>query len=225
MEISHLRNKLLLVAFLFSVTAFPLHFSRTANAAELPVTTAQINPKDGKWCHRCHGENGVSSNPRIPNLAGQHILYLVKQIEFFKQETMGGANDGAMRTHRSMSFNVKKLDPAEFEQVARYYASNPCRLRGDKAASPIAAPSAATACKECHGEKGISKIPIVPNLAGQKRKYLEDQLKIFRRTSRDSSGTALKDWRQHPMMRDVALTLSDLDISALAEYYSKLDCQ
>lgn len=225
MEISYLRNKPLLVAFLFSVAAFPLFFSGSANAAELPTTTAQINPKDGKWCHRCHGENGVSSNPRIPNLAGQHILYLVKQIKMFGQETTGGASDGAIRTHRSMGFNVKKLNPEEFEQVARYYASNPCRVRGDKAVSPIAAPSAATACKECHGEKGISKIPIVPNLAGQKRMYLENQLKIFRMTSRDLSGIALKDWRQHPMMRDAALTLSDSDISALAEYFSKLDCQ
>lgn len=38
-----------------------------------------------------------------------------------------------------------------------------------------------TTCVACHGAKGVSVVPIYPNLAGQKEQYLVEQLKAFSR--------------------------------------------
>lgn len=35
-------------------------------------------------CAACHGVDGTSPNPMWPNLAGQHAVYMVKQLKDFK---------------------------------------------------------------------------------------------------------------------------------------------
>jgi cytochrome c553 len=70
---------------------------------------------------------------------------------------------------------------------------------------------ALAACAACHGAAGISAVPNAPNLAGQPRIYLEDQLKQFR------SGR-----RSHEVMNVVAKPLSDGDIADLAAWYSSI---
>ena len=66
-------------------------------------------------------------------------------------------------------------------------------------------------CVACHGKKGISKMALYPNLAGQKAKYLVNQMKAFR----DGK-------RKNPMMKAPMKGLSDGDIANLAAYYSTL---
>ena len=80
------------------------------------------------------------------------------------------------------------------------------------AAGDIAAGKArASSCMSCHGSMGISANPAWPNLAGQKRLYLQKQLQDFR----DGK-------RQDPTMSAMAKALTDNDISNLAAYYSSL---
>lgn len=67
-------------------------------------------------------------------------------------------------------------------------------------------------CAQCHGKKGVSFIPIYPNLAGQKEGYTMLQLKAFR------SGQ-----RVNAAMTPFAKNLSDQDILDLAAYYAQLD--
>jgi cytochrome c553 len=66
-------------------------------------------------------------------------------------------------------------------------------------------------CIRCHGAKGVSEAPLVPNLAGQKQGYLVEQLKSFREGLRRSTP-----------MRQVTQKLTDEDIEDLAAYYSQL---
>jgi cytochrome c553 len=88
------------------------------------------------------------------------------------------------------------------------------------APSPLAAQSAdvasgrkrAEVCMACHGEKGISAIPGVPNLAGQEREYLVKALHAYR-------GGQL---RRDPTMTEMARPLSDTDIVNLAAFWSNL---
>lgn len=70
----------------------------------------------------------------------------------------------------------------------------------------------AVSCNACHGSKGISMIPMYPNLAGQKEQYLVLQLKAFRDGER-------KNMQMSPM----ASGLSDADIANLSAYYASLD--
>lgn len=73
------------------------------------------------------------------------------------------------------------------------------------------APKASVTCVACHGADGDSTIPMYPKLKGQHKQYLATQLKKFR------SGD-----RKDPVMSAMAKPLSDADIDALAEFYSKL---
>ncbi|WP_158972246.1 cytochrome c [Paraglaciecola sp. L3A3] len=80
------------------------------------------------------------------------------------------------------------------------------------AADAEAGKAKSTTCVACHGMKGVSMIPMYPNLAGQKEQYLALQLKAFR----DGE-------RKNMIMAPMAASLSDDDIANLAAYYSKLD--
>jgi len=71
-------------------------------------------------------------------------------------------------------------------------------------------------CAACHGGEGISPTDVWPNLAGQKEKYLFDQLKAFK------DGT-----RVNSQMAPMVANLSDDDMANLAAYYASLsqDCK
>jgi len=80
-------------------------------------------------------------------------------------------------------------------------------------AADIAAGKAKSAtCGACHGNNGISMIPMYPNLAGQKEQYLVLQMKAFR----DGE-------RKNMVMSPMAAGLSDADIANLSAYYASLD--
>lgn len=73
-------------------------------------------------------------------------------------------------------------------------------------------PPAKTAmCTACHGEAGISANDLWPNIAGQKEQYLVQQLLDYKRGA-----------RVHPLMTNVAKSLTDAEIRELAAYYAGL---
>ena len=64
-------------------------------------------------------------------------------------------------------------------------------------------------CAACHGANGVSVSDTIPNLAGQKARYLEGQLK------------ALKDGtRKNPLMNAVASQLSGDEIANVAAFFA-----
>lgn len=80
------------------------------------------------------------------------------------------------------------------------------------AADIAAGKSKSVTCAACHGNNGISMIPMYPNLAGQKEQYLVLQMKAFR----DGE-------RKNMVMAPMAAGLSDSDIANLSAYYASLD--
>ncbi len=66
-------------------------------------------------------------------------------------------------------------------------------------------------CAACHGMSGISANDIWPNLAGQKKGYLEKQIKAFRDGKRTD-----------PSMSPMVKGLSDADAANLAAYFNSL---
>ncbi|MAF83882.1 MAG: cytochrome c [Gammaproteobacteria bacterium] len=67
-------------------------------------------------------------------------------------------------------------------------------------------------CAPCHGPVGISLVRNYPNLAGQKEKYIAEQLEAYR------AGTRVSE----KLMPPIALQLTDQDIKNLAKYFSSL---
>jgi cytochrome c553 len=71
-----------------------------------------------------------------------------------------------------------------------------------------------TTCQWCHGPQGHSVSPIYPALAGQKAWYIIEQLHAFRARTR-------ADPYARGMMWGMASQLTDNQIVALADYFSK----
>ena len=66
-------------------------------------------------------------------------------------------------------------------------------------------------CAACHGANGVSVSDSIPNLAGQRSAYLENQLKAWK------SGT-----RKNPLMNAIGAQLSADEIGNLAAYFAQL---
>jgi cbb3-type cytochrome c oxidase subunit III len=169
-------------------------------APEALGAAAAAGRKAAFFCVNCHGESGLSQHGHIPNLAGQHPVYLLTQIEKFA--------DGR-RQDEFMAGLIKVLKAEDRFNMAIYYAS--------QAVSPTPAKDAflakrgqelyARACVGCHGAQGRGQKRIA-RLAGQQSEYLSRALNNYR------SGKGRKD----PVMTAVAKNLSSADISALAVY-------
>jgi cytochrome c553 len=82
-------------------------------------------------------------------------------------------------------------------------------MSGHTAELASMAPQGVAACMACHGADGVSNSPIIPNLAGQKKDYLQAQLTAFK------SGD-----RKNDFMTVIAGQISNDDIPRFAQYWS-----
>jgi cytochrome c553 len=81
-----------------------------------------------------------------------------------------------------------------------------------KAAADVAAgKEKAKACVACHGDNGVSAMPVIPSLAGQQDQFIQWQLVFFR------SGR-----RSNPAMAPLVADLSDEDVRNLGAYFASL---
>ncbi|MDQ6953786.1 MAG: beta-propeller fold lactonase family protein [Mariprofundaceae bacterium] len=65
-------------------------------------------------CAGCHGLNGISLSPEIPNLAGQKQLYLMSQLKAFHAQT---------RKNPTMNAMAEGLSHEDMTDLATYYSS------------------------------------------------------------------------------------------------------
>ena len=89
--------------------------AQTAPAAAAPAAPATA-PVDVTACQACHGANGISSSPRIPNLAGQQSDYLAAQLRAFRAGT---------RKNPLMESIAAQLSDAEITAVAAHWHGLP----------------------------------------------------------------------------------------------------
>jgi len=151
-------------------------------------------------CAKCHGEEGNSTAPGVPSLAGQQPHYLVTAIQEYHRGERGNA---AMK---AMLGDAGRL---ELESLALYYAS---RTPAQRSAPPFGDPAAGeprtAMCGGCHGPRGVSSDAATPSLAGQDPQYLMKSIKAYRTS------------RQHWGMQRYVAGLSDKDIENITAYYS-----
>ncbi len=77
---------------------------------------SRVVPPVVALCAPCHGTDGGSGNVEVPNLAGQHSLYLTAQLRAFRS---------GQRRHPDMGEAARELSDREIEQLVVYYASLP----------------------------------------------------------------------------------------------------
>jgi cytochrome c553 len=157
-------------------------------------------------CAYCHGPDGNSAKPDIPNLAAQNPVYLLEQFERFA--------DGRREDYtRVMQRLAASLSAEEKVMLAVYYASVALTpAHADLTQAQAGLPIYTRHCDGCHGRDG-SGLAGYARLAGQQPQYLRTTLKAFR----DRKGGRLS-----PEMDSATRTLTDEDIDALAAYLANL---
>ena len=126
-------------------------------------------------CGRCHGEDGNSITPGIPNLAGQQPIYFVDAMRAY------------LNGRRSISTMemLRELSRVDMESLALYYAAqSPARREAPRFGSPAAGEPLSARCGGCHGAHGVSSDAVTPSLASQDAQYLVNALKAYRGRTR-----------------------------------------
>jgi cytochrome c553 len=158
-------------------------------------------------CIACHGADGNSSIPIIPNLAGQPRQFIVQSLYMFRE---------GIRKNDMMSPFAAKLSNADLNDLAQFFNSQKPTQSTAKAAPELIAKMQTLTdknnCTACHTPSLVGQQHI-PRLAGQHKDYLLEQLKGFKTSKRaDIDGT----------MTSAAQGLAMEDLEPLAEYLSTL---
>jgi len=208
-----------------------------ALTANVGIALAQGKTKAAS-CAGCHGEDGNSTMPSFPKLAGQHQAYLLKQLQAFKS----GARNAPMMAPLALG-----LDDQSMEEIAAYYAGNkisanpapklPASDDDDDAPAKTEEQKKAelndmiaqggdlyrngnlsrevSACIACHGPYAEGNKPAAyPALHSQHADYLIKTLTDFKNGARTSN--------RENMMYMIAAKMTDADIKAVAYYISTL---
>ena len=168
-------------------------------------------------CAACHGQDGVTTLPGYPNLAGQGEKYTADQLRAIKS---------GVRAAPLMTGQLDAMSDADLVNLAAYYAAMPRPIgqakderldvgaqiyRGGIARKGVAA------CTACHSPIGAgNSLAGFPGLGGQPADYLVAQLTAYR------EGVRVTDESLGGVMRAVAEGLTDGEIKAVANYIQGL---
>ncbi len=158
-------------------------------------------------CAACHGDDGNSTNPQIPSIAGQPKLFTETQLVLFREE---------LRKSEQMLPVVKGMKDAEIVKLAEHFSKLPAKGMesgpADKALTQRGSQKAIELrCGICHLSdfRGQNQIP---RLAGQRETYLAGEMRAYRDGKRSGGDT---------IMAAALYGVSDADISALAHFLSR----
>jgi cytochrome c553 len=175
-----------------------------------PANAADESVKEkAAQCTPCHGETGISQTENTPSLAGQPDLYLQWQLVFLRSGS---------RKNEIMQPMAEQLSNEDVRKLGAYFASLP----PTKASAPDDNPdlskkgaqaAAGRRCASCHTDT-FAGTKAVARLAGQREDYLTKALHDYKSNVRVGGGVAA--------MADVAYSLSDEEIEALAHYLAHL---
>lgn len=168
-------------------------------------TAQDAGRKASFFCANCHGETGLSKYTEVPNLAGQHPVYVLNQIDAF----LAGKRKDAF-----MQGLMKVLKDEEKADIAVFYAAQPV-VPAVSMAGPRAAEGKALFeknCVRCHGAeaKGGENFP---RLAGQQAEYLRRSLTRYLTMSGE---------RIYPPMTAAVSGLGAQNIEAVVQYLAAL---
>lgn len=171
-------------------------------------------------CIACHGNQGEGMAPpniaARPRLSGLHPDYLIAQLQAYEE---------GRRQNPIMQAIAALLTPAQMQAVSHYFASLPTialptdtapdavLARGRQLVEVGDASRGITACIACHGPGAYGQGALFPNINGQPADYTATQLRAWQQGRRRSDPDG--------QMRQVAMTLSEADIQALAQWLAQ----
>jgi len=190
--------------------------SSTASAQSMPdrlrsilaSPSASASAIDGgrkisQFCANCHGLDGNSKLPDVPNLAGQNPIYLLEQVRKFS---------AGERRDEWMEPMIKQLSEAERLNIVVFYAAQTVVPSSSRPGPAFGQDLFHSRCVQCHGPqaRGGERFP---RLAGQQHEYIVRSLTRYRNRTGE---------RIAPEMFAMTASLKDTDIQALADFLSAL---
>lgn len=177
--------------------------SLAASAADVAAGKAKA-----EICAGCHGDNGISQTENIPSIAGQPDQYIQWQLVFFR---------AGSRKNEQMQPIVEEINNEDIRNLGAYFASLTPPKAGEDNDSDLSKKGAQAAagrrCASCHLDN-FAGTKAVARLAGQREEYLVKALHDYKTSQRVGGGGAA--------MADVAYSLSEEEITALAHYLAHL---
>jgi cytochrome c553 len=163
-------------------------------------------PERARQCVACHGEQGISSTPTIPSLAGQPKLFLENQLVLIRE---------GIRDIPTMKGQLDGLDDAALSSLAGYFsalpAPTPTDTHIDKKRFERGRDLAnTTRCNTCH-LPNYSGREQVPRLSGQPEQFLFEAMKQFRDSpgpGRDTTMSAAVFGMKDDALADLAYFLA-----------------
>ena len=139
-------------------------------------------------CAACHGEDGKSADPSIPNIGGQPKLFVMYQLFFYRE---------GRRKNPEMIAIAKELSDAELTAISDHVAKlpPPPPVTGpiDEARFKRGAEIASKRiCASCHNPD-YSGRDQMPRLAGQHEAYTVQALKDYRTGARVGTQAAMAE--------------------------------
>jgi|TARA_B100001964_G_scaffold82177_1_gene92799 cytochrome c553 len=165
-------------------------------------------------CSACHGQDGNSTNPEWPSLAGQHEKYFIATLEAY---TNGTRNNTIMYPLAMTLSEQDMMDLAAYYQtqapVEKTYDYELAKqgeslYRGGNS-------SGVAACIACHGPTGRGNPGAVyPSIAGQHSAYTKTALNEYINGNRKPG--------INNMMQTITPRMTADEIEAVAEYIQAL---
>ena len=199
----------------FPLLLLSMCVSLTAQAQQPGRTGPEIVRTSCYMCHSAHGNNPDLAF--IPRLAAQNPVYIKEQLEAFRD---GSRADPPATIY--MWPIAQTLSAQQIDQVAAWFASQPpptpfppgpSASEGKEIFLHGILKADVPACASCHGPKAAGN-GIFPRLAGQNAQYLLAQLRYFR--------SGVRNDKNADIMKQVAIHLTDAQMSAVADYLSSL---
>jgi len=189
-------------------------------------------------CASCHGVNGQSQSPMVPNLAGQQREYLVNQLRDYRDHTR--SNKYAVQYMWGMA---GPLTDRQIQELADYFskqatvksismnAGDPQLARGKEIFEKGIPAQGVIQCNSCHGPNGEG-MATFPKISGQHTYYLIQQLNVWKEPAQKEfmevggntwAPRMIKFARPHgELMQNEERNLSNEDAKAVAAYLSAL---
>jgi len=197
-----------------------------ALAAAQPAKAQELDGKKlflTKTCVACHGRDGKKPIQTYPELAGQQVDYLLRQMdEIASGARLSGLDARGYPRTQGMK-DIMHLVSAEERAVLADWLSKqpPPKVRAlDPAPTPEQLAEGKKAytqagCQTCHGVDGLKPLATYPSLGGMKRDYVILQVKEMRDGIRVNG--------KSKAMLPFAKKVDDAKIELIATYLSQIE--
>ena len=171
-------------------------------------------------CNHCHGDNGISTEPKVPIIAGMSELFISDTIAIYKDrdrpcvesEYLAGPDKGSKT---DMCRIADKLGDEDIKAVAKHYAGlSFVRVKQEFDAGKAAQGEKVhnSSCKKCHEEGGSVAEDDAGFLGGQWTPYLRQVFEHY------AAGERAMPKKMKPKFEE----LSAEDVDALLNYYASV---